>query len=305
MATQLIGMERASGGCGWRPDVIHAHVFEAGFPAVLLGRRLGCPVVVSEHFTAFQRGLVRGMDRRLARFTFRHADLVCPVSEGLRRSSGRSSRAVATGSCPNVVDTSIFHPRAARAAVSRCGCSTSPRWPTRSATPTCSTRCRGLRARRSTSSARASCCRAARAVGRLGLGDTVRFLGPRHPAAVAEAMRACRPVRAAEPVREPAGRAARGDGQWSAGRRHPRRRRSGDRRRRRRGSGGRRATWPVSRARSSRSRHAGTPSIRLALADRAERGTGSTPSAPYWDEIYDEVATRRRAPAARAPRRSS
>src|SRR5262249_33649891 len=44
MATQLMGMTavlRAWRRGGWRPDVIHAHVFEAGFPAVLLGRRLG------------------------------------------------------------------------------------------------------------------------------------------------------------------------------------------------------------------------------------------------------------------------
>ena len=69
IATQLVGMERAVPlDAGWRPDVIHAHVFEAGFPAVLLARRFGCPVVVSEHFTAFQRGLVRGLDLRLARF---------------------------------------------------------------------------------------------------------------------------------------------------------------------------------------------------------------------------------------------
>ena len=88
MATQLVGMWgvlRALERAGWRPDLIHAHVFEAGWPAVLLGRRLGCPVVVSEHFTAFQRGLVRGTDRLLARQCFRHADLVCPVSDDLRR----------------------------------------------------------------------------------------------------------------------------------------------------------------------------------------------------------------------------
>jgi L-malate glycosyltransferase len=116
MATQLAGMRHALGALertGWRPDVIHAHVFEAGFPAVLLGRRLGCPVVVSEHFTAFQRGLVRGYDRALARFCFRHADLVCPVSHDLRRQLEAVQPRGRYRVVPNVVDTDVFHPPAA------------------------------------------------------------------------------------------------------------------------------------------------------------------------------------------------
>jgi glycosyltransferase involved in cell wall biosynthesis len=117
MATQLLGMRsvlRELRRAGWQPDVIHAHVFEAGFPALLLARRLACPVVVSEHFTAFQRGLVRGADLRIARYTFRHADLVCPVSADLgRRLAGVEPRA-RYRVVPNVVDTAVFHPPAAR-----------------------------------------------------------------------------------------------------------------------------------------------------------------------------------------------
>jgi glycosyltransferase involved in cell wall biosynthesis len=114
MATQLIGMERAIRAMRWRPEVIHAHVFEAGFPAVLLARRFGARIVVSEHFTAFQRGLVRGMDLRLARFTFRHADLVCPVSEDLRAQLQAVEPRGRYRVVPNVVDTSIFYPGTTR-----------------------------------------------------------------------------------------------------------------------------------------------------------------------------------------------
>jgi glycosyltransferase involved in cell wall biosynthesis len=113
MATQLIGMRAALRGMersGWRPDLIHAHVFEAGFPAVLLGRRLRCPVVVSEHFTAFQRGLVRGADRRVAAYCFRHADLVCPVSEDLRRQLETIEPRGRYRVVPNMVDTTLFRP---------------------------------------------------------------------------------------------------------------------------------------------------------------------------------------------------
>jgi glycosyltransferase involved in cell wall biosynthesis len=115
MATQLVGMAavlRAWRRDGWRPDVIHAHVFEAGFPAVLLGRRLGVPVVVSEHFTAFQRGLVTGYDRFVARAAFRGAALVCPVSEDLRRQLERVEPRARYRVVPNPVDTTVFHPGA-------------------------------------------------------------------------------------------------------------------------------------------------------------------------------------------------
>ena len=40
---------------GWKPDIIHAHVFTAGVPAVLIGRLYRIPVVITEHSTAFPR----------------------------------------------------------------------------------------------------------------------------------------------------------------------------------------------------------------------------------------------------------
>ncbi len=117
MATQLAGMAalvRRLRRSGWSPDVIHAHVFEAGVPALLLGRALGCPVVVSEHFTAFQRGLVRGVDLRLARTVFRRADLVCPVSEDLGRQLAAVEPQARLRVVPNVVDIELFRPTAQR-----------------------------------------------------------------------------------------------------------------------------------------------------------------------------------------------
>ena len=69
---------------GWAPDVLHAHVQPAGFLA-LAARPRGVPVVVTEHYSGFGLGTVEGLALRMARFTFRHADLVCPVSEDLGR----------------------------------------------------------------------------------------------------------------------------------------------------------------------------------------------------------------------------
>jgi glycosyltransferase involved in cell wall biosynthesis len=108
MATQLAGMWDVVKR--FKPDLIHAPVFEAGFPAVLLARRLGVPVVLTEHYTGFQRGLVTGYDLKLARYAFRHADLVTPVSQDLRRQLERVEPQGRYRVVPNVVDPAIFHP---------------------------------------------------------------------------------------------------------------------------------------------------------------------------------------------------
>jgi L-malate glycosyltransferase len=113
MAFQLLGMLAALRRLrreGWRPDVVHAHVFEAAPPALALARLSRAPLAITEHYTGFQRGLVTGYDRKLAKWSFEQADLVAPVSEEL---TGHL-RALAPGATfevvPNVVDTSEFAP---------------------------------------------------------------------------------------------------------------------------------------------------------------------------------------------------
>lgn len=113
MATQLAGMLVALARLrreGFRPDVVHAHVFSAGLPALVLGRLSRAVVVVTEHYTAFGRGLIQGADLLTARVAFNGADLVAPVSrelEGhLRKIAPRARMKV----LPNVVDTGVFGP---------------------------------------------------------------------------------------------------------------------------------------------------------------------------------------------------
>ena len=71
-------------------------------------------MAVSEHFTAFQRGLVRRVDLRLARTVFRRADLVCPVSEDLGRQLAAVEPQARLRVVPNVVDIELFRPTAQR-----------------------------------------------------------------------------------------------------------------------------------------------------------------------------------------------
>lgn len=95
---------------GWRPDVIHAHIYSAGVPAVLIGKRYRIPVVVTEHFTGFPRGVVRGLEKMKAKFAFEWGDLVCPVSEDLKRHIESYGIRARFRVVPNVVDTSLFTP---------------------------------------------------------------------------------------------------------------------------------------------------------------------------------------------------
>jgi glycosyltransferase involved in cell wall biosynthesis len=93
---------------GFVPDVLHAHVFTAGAVArAAVGRRV--PVIVTEHLSDIGRARVEGIALRVARFAYRRADLLAPVSENLaerlRRLADTPTRVI-----PNVVDTARFRP---------------------------------------------------------------------------------------------------------------------------------------------------------------------------------------------------
>jgi glycosyltransferase involved in cell wall biosynthesis len=117
MACQIAGMLvalRRLRLSGWRPDVVHAHVYSAGVPALILGRLSGAPVVLTEHYTGFERGLITGYDRLTARAAFRRADLVAPVSANLAREVRAVEPRARVRVVENVVDTDVFHPPTTR-----------------------------------------------------------------------------------------------------------------------------------------------------------------------------------------------
>lgn len=97
---------------GFRPDVIHAHVFDAGLPAVLIGRRYGIPVIITEHDSDFpRRRLARAAVWR-ARVAFALAQRVLPVSSALQHGIEVWDIRARFQIIPNVADTKLFHPPA-------------------------------------------------------------------------------------------------------------------------------------------------------------------------------------------------
>jgi glycosyltransferase involved in cell wall biosynthesis len=95
---------------GFRPDLIHAHVYEVGLAALLAGERYRVPVILSEHSSHFSLGTLSDSAVRRARFVFRRADLVCPVSEDLRRRLEARGFQGSFRVVPNPVDTEVFRP---------------------------------------------------------------------------------------------------------------------------------------------------------------------------------------------------
>jgi glycosyltransferase involved in cell wall biosynthesis len=115
MGFQIVGMLAALRRLrreGWRPDVVHAHVYQAAPPALLLARLSGARVAITEHYTGFQRGLVSGYDRVLARLSFERADVVAPVSEELAGHIRALAPRARIEVVPNVVDVEVFSPPA-------------------------------------------------------------------------------------------------------------------------------------------------------------------------------------------------
>lgn len=101
---------------GWRPDVIHAHVFTAGVPAVILGKFYKIPVVVTEHTTNVATHSLGSLEQKRLRFVMERAQIILPVSDDLRRAI-ENYYGIKNKFCvvPNVVNTEVFYPLTFRA----------------------------------------------------------------------------------------------------------------------------------------------------------------------------------------------
>ncbi len=95
---------------GWRAEVIHAHVFTAGMPAVILGKLYRIPVVITEHSSSLPRRLLTLPERLKARFAMNKARVILPVSDDLRKHIEAYGVRNRFHIVPNVVNTETFYP---------------------------------------------------------------------------------------------------------------------------------------------------------------------------------------------------
>lgn len=103
------GYRRAS----FHPDVLHAHFFLAGLPAVALGTALRKPVVVTEQWSIFLPSdpmPVTAPLRLAAKLAYERAAFVLPPSDALRRGIEAQGIHARFRIVPNVVDTELFRP---------------------------------------------------------------------------------------------------------------------------------------------------------------------------------------------------
>lgn len=100
---------------GWKPDIIHVHVYSAGVPAIILGKIYKIPVVITEHWTGFPRHALRKLDILKARFAMNRAKVILPVSKDLEKAIKAYGIKNKFEIVPNVVNSEIFYPPSQKA----------------------------------------------------------------------------------------------------------------------------------------------------------------------------------------------
>jgi len=95
---------------GFKPDIIHLHVFSAPLTALLISKLYGIPLILTEHAAEFTWHKLSYLEVLRAKIVANNCRLILPVSPDLSealRSYGidKPLRVV-----PNVVDTTAFHP---------------------------------------------------------------------------------------------------------------------------------------------------------------------------------------------------
>lgn len=110
LASAVAACRRLRDG-GFRPDLIHAHVYGAAVPGAVVASWSRIPLVITEHFSGIAQRSIGYAEVRKARFAYERASRILPVSRFLEeaiRSYGvdRPFEVV-----PNAVDTSVFFPR--------------------------------------------------------------------------------------------------------------------------------------------------------------------------------------------------
>ncbi len=96
---------------GYKPDIIHAHIYSAGVPAVILGRIFKIPVAITEHWSGFPLRLLTTAEKMKARFAMNRARVILPDSKNLIKHIENYGIKNRFHAVPNTVNTELFYPQ--------------------------------------------------------------------------------------------------------------------------------------------------------------------------------------------------
>jgi len=95
---------------GITPDIIHVHVFLAGRLAVWASKKYKIPLVATEHFTGFARGIIEPWEMKRAKELYLFSSHNIAVSKSFSTLLEEQTGAV-FHVLSNMVDTDCFHPK--------------------------------------------------------------------------------------------------------------------------------------------------------------------------------------------------
>jgi glycosyltransferase involved in cell wall biosynthesis len=95
---------------GYRPAIVHAHVYTSALPALLMGRAFAVPAVMTAHSTLFARAHLGCLVGWYVRLFVNRMRRVMPVSENLANRLRRHGVRAPMQVVPNTVDLSLFYP---------------------------------------------------------------------------------------------------------------------------------------------------------------------------------------------------
>lgn len=101
---------RKLGESGFRPDIIHAHVYASATAALPSAKLCRIPLVVTEHSSDFPLRRLRRWDTLVTRLTYGAAAVVMPVSRALQQSIESYGIRARFHVVPNAVDLEQFRP---------------------------------------------------------------------------------------------------------------------------------------------------------------------------------------------------
>jgi len=95
---------------GFKPDILHAHVYTAGVSTIVISRLFHIPALITEHSSAFIRNLLPQREILKARSAFKRAQYVLPVSMALQKAIQSYGIQANFQIVSNSVDPDLFYP---------------------------------------------------------------------------------------------------------------------------------------------------------------------------------------------------